>query len=49
MEVEDFPAAMERLKASACALYGPMESPTCHMAVVSDPDGNSVVIHKRKS
>lgn len=27
----------------------PMESPVCHMAVVSDPDGNSVTIHRRKA
>jgi hypothetical protein len=24
-------------------------TPVCHMAVVSDPDGNSVTIHKRKA
>jgi predicted enzyme related to lactoylglutathione lyase len=25
-----------------------MESPVCWMATVADPDGNRVVIHKRK-
>jgi predicted enzyme related to lactoylglutathione lyase len=27
----------------------PMETPVCHMAVISDPDGNSVMIHQRKA
>ncbi|MDB6148348.1 MAG: hypothetical protein JWO45_2012, partial [Spartobacteria bacterium] len=25
------------------------ESPVCHMAVVQDPDGNKLIIHKLKS
>ena len=49
LEVDDFPSAIERLKAAGCPLYGPMESPVCHMAIVSDPDGNSLAIHKRKA
>lgn len=48
LEVEDFPSAIEHLKAAGCHLEGPMESPVCHMAIVSDPDGNSLAIHKRK-
>jgi predicted enzyme related to lactoylglutathione lyase len=48
LEVEDFGAALERLKAAGCSVNGPFESPVCRMVVVSDPDGNSVVIHKRK-
>ena len=27
---------------------GPFETPVCHMVMVSDPDGNTVIIHKRK-
>src|SRR5437773_9145284 len=27
----------------------PMETPACHMACLSDPDGNSFIIHKRKA
>ncbi len=27
----------------------PTENPVCHIVIVSDPDGNSVMIHKRKS
>ncbi len=27
----------------------PMETPVCHLAVIFDPDGNSITIHKRKA
>jgi hypothetical protein len=27
---------------------GPLETPVCHMAVIRDPDGNKLCIHKRK-
>ncbi len=48
-EVEDFDVAMEDLEAAgARILTGPFDSPVCRMAVISDPDGNSIVIHKRK-
>ena len=50
LEVDDFDAAVKRLRSHGCAFtLEPMETPVCHMAVVSDPDGNSVTIHKRKS
>jgi len=26
----------------------PFESPCCHMAVIKDPDGNKIIIHKLK-
>ncbi|HJT19067.1 MAG TPA: VOC family protein [Nitrospira sp.] len=49
LEVDDFDAAIARLKASGCTFrLDPLETPVCHMAVVSDPDGNSVTIHRRK-
>jgi predicted enzyme related to lactoylglutathione lyase len=50
LEVEDFPAAIEQLKSAGYSIIqGPFDTPVCHMAVVSDPDGNSVTIHKRKA
>ena len=50
LEVDDFDAAIARLKANGCAFrLEPLETPVCHMAVVSDPDGNSVMIHRRKT
>lgn len=50
LEVDDFDAAIAPLKANGCAFrLEPLETPVCHMAVVSDPDGNSVTIHRRKT
>ena len=49
LEVDDFAAATKQLKASGVVFrVEPMETPVCHMAVVADPDGNSITIHKRK-
>ena len=49
LEVEDFADAVAHLRANAVPfVMEPMESPVCHMAIVSDPDGNSLVIHQRK-
>jgi predicted enzyme related to lactoylglutathione lyase len=49
LEVDDFDGAIQRLKQHGVTISaGPMDTPVCHMAVVSDPDGNSVTIHKRK-
>ena len=48
LEVGDFDAAIEALRAAKVKfLVEPMPSPVCHMAVVTDPDGNSVCIHHR--
>jgi len=50
LEVEDFEAALRRVRDHGCTLLvGPVETPVCHIAVVSDPDGNSITIHKRKT
>jgi predicted enzyme related to lactoylglutathione lyase len=49
LEVEDMPAAISKLKADGFAPFlGPIETPVCYIAVVSDPDGNSITIHKSK-
>ena len=49
LEVENFDSAIAELKqAGAKFRVEPTSSPVCHMAVVFDPDGNSVCIHKRK-
>ena len=49
LEVEDFEAAIKKLKEAVIRFVAePFESPCCHMAVVQDPDGNKVVIHKLK-
>ncbi len=49
LEVEDFDAAVETVKAAGTPVtMGPMETPVCHMLMISDPDGNPLIIHKRK-
>ncbi len=47
--VDDVSAAVEELRAKGVpiAMEG-IESPVCYMAVVSDPDGNQILLHQRK-
>lgn len=48
-EVRDFDAAMQRLRgAGAAFVMEPQDTGACHMALISDPDGNYLMIHKRK-
>jgi predicted enzyme related to lactoylglutathione lyase len=49
LEVEDFDEAIKRLKDQDVSFDAePFESPCCHMAVIKDPDGNKIIIHKLK-
>ena len=49
LEVEDFDDAIIRLKDRHVPFVAePFETPCCHMAVVQDPDGNKLMIHKLK-
>lgn len=49
LEMENFEEAIERLKAQNVPFDAePFESPCCRMAVVADPDGNKIIIHKLK-
>ncbi len=48
-EVEDFDDAIKWLKDRHVRFAAePFETPCCHMAVVQDPDGNKLMIHKLK-
>jgi len=48
-EVEDFDDAIRRLRDRHVRFAAePFETPCCHMAVVQDPDGNKLIIHKLK-
>ena len=50
IEVENFDEAVADLKKENIHFDAePFESPVCHMAVVQDPDGNKIIIHKLKS
>jgi predicted enzyme related to lactoylglutathione lyase len=49
IEVEDFEAAIKSLKEKNAPFAAEgIESPVCRMAVVQDPDGNKIIIHKLK-
>ena len=49
LEVEDFDTAIKQLKDRGVRFAAePFETPCCHMAVIQDPDGNKLMIHKLK-
>ena len=49
-EVEDFDAAIAQLRAHGAKFrMEPFPTPVCRMAMVFDPDGNTLCIHKRKA
>ena len=49
LEVENFDEAIQWLKDRHVPFSTePYESPCCHMAIIQDPDGNNIVIHKLK-
>jgi predicted enzyme related to lactoylglutathione lyase len=49
-EVDDMDSTVAKLKKSGTKFFmEKSETPICWMAIVHDPDGNKVVIHKRKS
>jgi predicted enzyme related to lactoylglutathione lyase len=49
LEVENFDEAVKSLKARHVPFTTePFESPCCWMAIIKDPDGNNIVIHKLK-
>ena len=49
LEVDDFEGAIKNLKAANVPFdTDNVESPVCRMAVIQDPDGNKIIIHKLK-
>jgi predicted enzyme related to lactoylglutathione lyase len=49
LEVADFDAAIAHLRANNVTIHGePFETPVCRMAIIADPDGNSISIHHKK-
>ena len=49
-EVDDIDAMIAKLKKAGVEFeMEKFESPVCWMAVVHDPDGNRLLVHKRKS
>ena len=49
LEVDNFDDAIAHLRAHNVKFrIEPMPTPVCHMAMIFDPDGNTICIHKRK-
>jgi predicted enzyme related to lactoylglutathione lyase len=49
LEVENFEETINELRRQDVRFAAePFETPCCHMAVVHDPDGNKLIIHKLK-
>lgn len=49
LEVENFAEAVRELKEAGVKFASePFETPVCHMATITDPDGNYLMIHQRK-
>jgi predicted enzyme related to lactoylglutathione lyase len=49
LEVENFDEAINQLRSQGVPFAAePFQTPCCHMAVVQDPDGNKLIIHKLK-
>jgi predicted enzyme related to lactoylglutathione lyase len=47
-EVDNFDAEIARLKSLGVKFsMEPMPTPICHFAIICDPDGNRILIHKR--
>jgi len=48
-EMDNFDDAIARLKAAGVKFcMESFESPVCHSAIIKDPDGNALMIHRRK-
>lgn len=48
LEVADFDAAVAHVRAAGVRfLLEPTDSGVCHMAIIADPDGNSLALHRR--
>ena len=48
LEMENFDAAIAELKSKGVKFkMEPFPTGVCHMAFISDPDGNTICIHKR--
>jgi len=47
-EVDDFDAEVQRLRSAGVRfVVEPSPTPVCRLAIIADPDGNEIIIHKR--
>jgi predicted enzyme related to lactoylglutathione lyase len=49
-EVDNLDAEVARLKSKGATVHGDVtDTPVCRFAVLCDPDGNRIMLHKRKA
>ncbi len=49
VEVNDFEATLEHLKGRSVPIHsGPYDTPVCKSCIIRDPDGNELMLHKKK-
>ena len=47
LRVADVEAAVEEVRAAGGEIMGIVDSGVCHMGFVKDPDGNTLILHRR--
>jgi catechol 2,3-dioxygenase-like lactoylglutathione lyase family enzyme len=47
LRVEDVEQAVEEVRAAGGEVMGTVDTGVCHMGFVKDPDGNTVILHRR--
>lgn len=47
--VDDLEAAVSAVKARGISVHLEHETPVCFLAMISDTEGNTVTLHKRKA
>jgi predicted enzyme related to lactoylglutathione lyase len=47
LRVEDVEASVEEVRQAGGEVMGTVDTGVCHMGFVKDPDGNTVILHRR--
>jgi hypothetical protein len=47
LRVGDVERAVEEVRAAGAEVMGTLDTGVCHMGFVKDPDGNTVILHRR--
>jgi catechol 2,3-dioxygenase-like lactoylglutathione lyase family enzyme len=47
LRVEDVERAVDEVRAAGAEIMGTVDTGVCHMGFVKDPDGNTVILHRR--
>jgi catechol 2,3-dioxygenase-like lactoylglutathione lyase family enzyme len=47
LRVDDVEGAVEEVRAAGGEVVGTVDTGVCHMGFVKDPDGNTVILHRR--